>query len=198
MRIVVVDDHDAVRHGVIKYLDEHEHQCVGSAASVSEARAILNQTNPDLVVLDINLAEEDGLSLLKYKEAKSAHVVVLTMHDDEITLRRAKSAGAHGYVLKSEPLDSLVKVIEHCMNRKPNFALRGNIKKLMRKDFGLTNREREILRYLNHGLTAKEIAGLLFISEPTVKTHLGSIYRKLSAKDRAQAVSIAIENHLLD
>jgi DNA-binding CsgD family transcriptional regulator len=84
------------------------------------------------------------------------------------------------------------------MNRKPNFALRGNIKKLMRKDFGLTNREREILRYLNHGLTAKEIAGLLFISEPTVKTHLGSIYRKLSAKDRAQAVSIAIENHLLD
>lgn len=198
MRIVVIDDHDAIRHGVITYLDEHEHECVGSATSISEARAIMNQTHPDLIILDINLGSEDGLELLKYKEAQSVLVVVLTMHDDEVTLRRAKTAGAHGYVLKSEPLDSLIKVVEHCGNRRSSFALRGKIKKLMKKDFDLTPREREILRNLNHGLTAKEIAGLLFLSEPTVKTHLGSIYRKLSAKDRAQAVSIAIENHLLD
>ena len=140
----------------------------------------------------------NGIDLIRQSIATGidAKFVVLTMHDDSETLERAKQAGAAAYVTKSVPIEQLIQVLS-AVTQSSSFIESGAIKAAApKKDFGLTIREIEVLSLLPTGSTALAIAGVLFLTEATVKTHLASIYRKLGAANRAQAVSIGIENNL--
>jgi len=198
MKLAIVDDHSLIRSGVSNALANTEFKVVAEATSVKEGAAVINSYKPDICLVDINLGTGNGLDLIKQSVATGidSKFVVLTMHDDLETLELAKQAGAAAYVTKSVPIEQLIQVLVAVSETK-TFIKRGEIKAVSKRDFGLTAREIEVLSLLPTGATALAIAGVLFLTEATVKTHLAAIYRKLNAANRAQAVSIGIENNLI-
>jgi DNA-binding NarL/FixJ family response regulator len=198
MKLAIVDDHSLIRSGVSSALANTEFKVVAEATSVKEGAAVINSYKPDICLVDINLGTGNGLDLIKQSVATGidSKFVVLTMHDDLETLELAKQAGAAAYVTKSVPIEQLIQVLVAVSETK-TFIKRGEIKAVSKRDFGLTAREIEVLSLLPTGATALAIAGVLFLTEATVKTHLAAIYRKLNAANRAQAVSIGIENNLI-
>ena len=198
MKLAIVDDHSLIRSGVSSALANTEFKVVAEATSVKEGAAVINSYKPDICLVDINLGTGNGLDLIKQSVATGidSKFVVLTMHDDLETLELAKLAGAAAYVTKSVPIEQLIQVLVAVSETK-TFIKRGEIKAVSKRDFGLTAREIEVLSLLPTGATALAIAGVLFLTEATVKTHLAAIYRKLNAANRAQAVSIGIENNLI-
>lgn len=198
MKLAIVDDHSLIRSGVSNALANTEFKVVAEATSVKEGAVVINSYKPDICLVDINLGTGNGLDLIKQSVATGidSKFVVLTMHDDLETLELAKQAGAAAYVTKSVPIEQLIQVLVAVSETK-TFIKRGEIKAVSKRDFGLTAREIEVLSLLPTGATALAIAGVLFLTEATVKTHLAAIYRKLNAANRAQAVSIGIENNLI-
>jgi DNA-binding NarL/FixJ family response regulator len=198
MKLAIIDDHSLIRSGVSNALANTEFKVVAEAASVKEGAAIINSYKPDICLVDINLGTGNGIDLIKQSIATGieSKFVVLTMHDDSETLELAKQAGAAAYVTKSVPIEQLIQVLS-AVSESKTFIKRGEIKVVLKRDFGLTAREVEVLSLLPSGATALVIAGVLFLTEATVKTHLAAIYRKLNATNRAQAVSIGIENNLI-
>jgi len=198
MKLAIVDDHSLIRSGVSSALANTEFKVVAEATSVKEGAAVINSYKPDICLVDINLGTGNGLDLIKQSVATGidSKFVVLTMHDDLETLELAKQAGAAAYVTKSVPIEQLIQVLVAVSETK-TFIKRGEIKAVSKRDFGLTAREIEVLSLLPTGATALAIAGVLFLTEATVKTHLAAIYRKLNAANQAQAVSIGIENNLI-
>ena len=198
MKLAIIDDHSLIRSGVSSALANTEFKVVAEAASVKEGAAVINSYKPDICLVDINLGAGNGIDLIKQSIATGTNskFVVLTMHDDSETLELAKQAGASAYVTKGVPIEQLVQVLSAVSGSK-TFISRGEIKSVLKRDFGLTAREIEVLSLLPTGATALAIAGVLFLTEATVKTHLAAIYRKLNAANRAQAVSIGIENNLI-
>jgi DNA-binding NarL/FixJ family response regulator len=200
MKIVLVDDHALIRAGLANLLSQHKYEVVAEASSQSQALALINTHKPEIVLVDINLGSSSGLELIKAMRATgcSSKFVVLTMHDDSQTLEAAKDAGAIAFITKSAPTESLLEILHNIATGSDKFLKAGKINQIARaKDFKLTARELEILNLLPSGATANAIGALLFLTEATIKTHLASIYRKLAASNRAQAVSIAIENKLI-
>jgi DNA-binding NarL/FixJ family response regulator len=198
MKLAIIDDHSLIRSGVSNALANTEFKVVAEAASVKEGAAVINSYKPDICLVDINLAAGNGIDLIKQsiETGIESKFVVLTMHDDSETLELAKQAGAAAYVTKSVPIQQLIQVLS-AVSESKTFIKRGEIKVVPKRDFGLTAREVEVLSLLPSGATALAIAGVLFLTEATVKTHLAAIYRKLNATNRAQAVSIGIENNLI-
>jgi DNA-binding NarL/FixJ family response regulator len=198
MKLAIIDDHSLIRSGVSSALANTEFKVVAEAASVKEGAAVINSYKPDICLVDINLGAGNGIDLIKQSIATGieSKFVVLTMHDDSETLELAKQAGAAAYVTKSVPIEQLIQVLS-AVSESKTFIKRGEIKVVPKRDFGLTAREVEVLSLLPTGATALAIAGVLFLTEATVKTHLAAIYRKLDAANRAQAVSIGIENNLI-
>jgi DNA-binding NarL/FixJ family response regulator len=198
MKLAIIDDHSLIRSGVSNALANTEFKVVAEAASVKEGAAVINSYKPDICLVDINLGTGNGIDLIKQSIATGieSKFVVLTMHDDSETLELAKQAGAAAYVTKSVPIEQLIQVLS-AVSESKTFIKRGEIKVVPKRDFGLTAREVEVLSLLPTGATALAIAGVLFLTEATVKTHLAAIYRKLDAANRAQAVSIGIENNLI-
>ena len=132
------------------------------------------------------------------KSGSKSKFVVLTMQDDNQTLESAKEAGAIAFITKSAPTDSLLEILQAITTGSDKFLKAGKINQITpSKDFDLTARELEVLALLPTGATANAIGAVLFLTEATIKTHLANIYRKLAANNRAQAVSIAIENKLI-
>jgi DNA-binding NarL/FixJ family response regulator len=175
-------------------------EVVGEAASMAEGLAVINSTKPQICVVDINLGAGSGIDLIKMSNTKNTgcKFVVLTMHDDIQTLEAAKSAGASAYITKGAPIDALVEVLKSIMKYDSSFLKVGDIKKpVKKKDFQLTQRELQVLSLLPTGATAAAIGSMLFLTEATIKSHLASIYKKLDAANRAQAVSIAISENLI-
>jgi DNA-binding NarL/FixJ family response regulator len=200
VRIVLVDDHPLIRSGLATTLSMNGFEVVGEAASVAEGLAVINSTKPQMCVVDINLGAGSGIDLIKMSNTKNAgcKFVVLTMHDDTQTLEAAKSVGASAYVTKGAPIEALVEVLKSIMEYDSSFLKVGDIKKpVKKKDFQLTQRELHVLSLLPTGATAAAIGSMLFLTEATIKSHLASIYRKLDAANRAQAVSIAISENLI-
>ena len=200
MRILIVDDHELIRAGLSDALTKNGFEIIGEASSVAQALAMLNQYKPEITLVDINLGASSGVDLIEqaisYKSGSK--FIVVTMHDDTATLDAAKRAGATAFVTKSAPVESLIEVIEKIALGINGFFKAGEIKtSISKKDFQLTARELEVLALLPTGATASAIGSMLFLSEATVKTHLANIYRKLGATNRAQAVSIGIENLLI-
>ena len=198
MKLAIIDDHSLIRSGVSNALANTEFKVVAEAASVKEGAAVINSYKPDICLVDINLGAGNGIDLIKQSIATGieSKFVVLTMHDDSETLELAKQAGAAAYVTKSVPIEQIIQVLS-AVSESKTFIKRGEIKVVPKRDFGLTAREVEVLSLLPTGATALAIAGVLFLTEATVKTHLAAIYRKLNATNRAQAVSIGIENNLI-
>ena len=200
MKILLVDDHALIRAGLANLLTQNNHEVVAEASTSSQASALINTHKPEIVLVDINLGTSSGIDLIKEmkKSGAASKFVVLTMHDDTQTLESAKDAGANAFVTKSAPTESLLEILQTIATGTDKFLKAGKINQITEaKDFELTPRELEVLTLLPTGATANAIGALLFLTEATVKTHLASIYRKLAANNRAQAVSIAIENKLI-
>jgi DNA-binding NarL/FixJ family response regulator len=197
---MLVDDHPLIRQGLTETLTAKGFQVVGHAATVTEALAVLNSKDPEICLVDINLGSENGIEVIKkgLVQKSNCKFLVLTMEDDLRTLNEAKSAGAIAYMTKSSPVENMVEVFQSILDGNLEFIRLGNFKdyKILR-DFQLIQRELEVLALLPTGATAAAIGSLLFLAEATVKTHIGAIYRKLGAANRAQAVSIGLAENLM-
>ena len=200
MKILIVDDHELIRSGLANLLAQHKYDVVAEAATSSQASALINAHKPEIVLVDINLGSSSGIDLINEmkKSGSKSKFVVLTMQDDNQTLESAKEAGAIAFITKSAPTDSLLEILQAITTGSDKFLKAGKINQIKpSKDFDLTARELEVLALLPTGATANAIGAVLFLTEATIKTHLANIYRKLAANNRAQAVSIAIENKLI-
>ena len=200
MKILIVDDHELIRSGLANLLTQHKYDVVAEAATSSQASALINTHKPEIVLVDINLGSSSGIDLIKEmkKSGSKSKFVVLTMQDDNQTLESAKEAGAIAFITKSAPTDSLLEILQAITTGSDKFLKAGEINLIKpAKDFDLTARELEVLALLPTGATANAIGAVLFLTEATIKTHLANIYRKLVANNRAQAVSIAIDNKLI-
>lgn len=200
MKILIVDDHELIRSGLANLLAQHKYDVVAEAATSSQASALINTHKPEIVLVDINLGSSSGIDLINEmkKSGSKSKFVVLTMQDDNQTLESAKEAGAIAFITKSAPTDSLLEILQAITTGSDKFLKAGKINQIKpAKDFDLTARELEVLALLPTGATANAIGAVLFLTEATIKTHLANIYRKLAANNRAQAVSIAIENKLI-
>ena len=200
MKILIVDDHELIRSGLANLLSQHKYDVVAEAATSSQASALINTHKPEIVLVDINLGSSSGIDLIKEmkKSGSKSKFVVLTMQDDNQTLESAKEAGAIAFITKSAPTDSLLEILQAITTGSDKFLKAGKINQIKpSKDFDLTARELEVLALLPTGATANAIGAVLFLTEATIKTHLANIYRKLAANNRAQAVSIALENNLI-
>ena len=200
IKVVLVDDHPLIRKGLSQALNRDEISVVGEASSLSEGVALLNSTTPDICIVDLNLGSASGIELIKVGLIQNPNCafVVLTMEDDLDTLIAAKAAGARAYITKGSPIENLIEVVKTVLTDRKDFIKLGSFKDgAKRKDFGLTERELEVLQLLSSGATASAMGSILFLSEATIKSHLAAIYRKLEAANRAQAVSIAISEKLI-
>ena len=200
IKVVLVDDHPLIRKGLSQALNKDEISVVGEASSLSEGVALLNSTTPDICIVDLNLGSASGIELIKVGMVQNPNCafVVLTMEDDLDTLITAKTAGARAYITKGSPIENLIEVVKTVLTDRKDFIKLGSFKDgAKRKDFGLTERELEVLQLLSSGATASAMGSILFLSEATIKSHLAAIYRKLEAANRAQAVSIAISEKLI-
>jgi len=200
MKIAIIDDHSLIRSGVTAALANSNYEVVAEASSVEEGLAVINSLKPDICLIDINLGSGNGIDLIKksLSNGGKSKFVILSMHDDLATLDLAKQAGASGYLTKGAPIEQLLEILDVVATDNGKFIKKGQFQKaLENKDFGLTPRELEVLSLLPTGATAVALGGILFLTEATIKTHLASIYRKLGAANRAQAVSIGIENKLI-
>lgn len=200
IKVVLVDDHPLIRKGLSQALNKDEISVVGEASSLSEGVALLNSTTPDICIVDLNLGSASGIELIKVGLVQNSNCafVVLTMEDDLDTLMAAKAAGARAYITKGSPIENLIEVVKTVLTDRKDFIKLGSFKDgAKRKDFGLTERELEVLHLLSSGATASAMGSILFLSEATIKSHLAAIYRKLEAANRAQAVSIAISEKLI-
>jgi len=200
IKVVLVDDHPLIRKGLSQALNKDEISVVGEASSLSEGVALLNSTTPDICIVDLNLGSASGIELIKVGMVQNPNCafVVLTMEDDLDTLITAKAAGARAYITKGSSVENLIEVVKTVLTDRKDFIKLGSFKDgAKRKDFGLTERELEVLQLLSSGATASAMGSILFLSEATIKSHLAAIYRKLEAANRAQAVSIAISEKLI-
>lgn len=196
--VVLVDDHAIWREGVKGMLEDTIFQVIGEASNGKEAVELVPALRPRLILLDIRMSGGDGLEALeKLKTAcPQSAVVMLTTYDNPTYMARAIAGGAAGYVLKgvgrAELLETLEKVAsgESLLSAQElGRSLRAVSEGAARMDLisPLTTREEEVLRLLATGLSNREIGGMLFIAEATVKTHVEHIIGKLGVSDRVQA-----------
>ncbi|GAA3478404.1 response regulator [Streptomyces sp. NPDC002596] len=202
VRILLCDDHAVVRAGLLALLgSEPDIEVVGEAGSGEEAVALAARLTPDVVLMDLQLGEGiDGVEATRRIAATGVHVLVLTTYDTDADITRAIEAGATGYLLKAERPEELFAAIRSAAQGRTTLSppVASRVMARMRRPLPtLTDRERDILGQLSQGLGNRDIARALFISEATVKTHLGRIYDKLGVDTRAGAVAVAKEQRLL-
>ncbi|WFB07423.1 response regulator transcription factor [Streptomyces sp. LX-29] len=222
IRILLCDDHVVVRAGLLALLSsEPDIEVVGEAGSGEAAVALAARLGPDVVLMDLQLgAGIDGVEATRRIVAartggeepardraadapvpgSGPHVLVLTTYDTDADISRAIDAGATGYLLKAERPEALFAAIRSAAQGRtalsPPVASR-MMARMRQPRPALTGRELDILGQLARGLSNREIARALFISEATVKTHLGRVYDKLGVDTRAGAVAVAKEQRLL-
>jgi DNA-binding NarL/FixJ family response regulator len=201
LSVLVIDDHESVRAGIKVALSRAGHICVGEASSVSEARAQIAHTNPQVIIVDLSLPDGNGLEIVRWARSISNRIgiVVLTLNPAQDFLLTVMKSGASAFVEKSAPLVELISAIEHSQVAPLSFSAQG-ITRAIKKNHeanALTMRELQVLEKLSDGLSAGDIGLELFITEATVKTHLASIYRKLDSKNRIQAIIAAKKIGLL-
>jgi DNA-binding NarL/FixJ family response regulator len=216
-RIAIIDDHQLFREGMKRILEfEENFEVVAEGSDGSEALAIVEQHRPDIVIMDINMPNINGVEATKqlietYPDTK---VVVLSIHDDENYVMRALQTGATGYLLKEMDADTLIEAVKivaeggsylhpkvtHNLIREYRRLASGKEENKERKQevrwplHLLTRRECEVLQLLADGKSNRGIGEALYISEKTVKNHVSNILQKLNVNDRTQAVVVAIKN----
>lgn len=209
-RILIADDHQAMRQGVRTLLESHaDFQVVGEAADGREALNLAVETKPDIAILDYSLPLMNGLELSRAikHELPRTEILIYTMHDRESILIDVLRAGARGYVLKSDSGVHLVSAAKALAKRKPYFS--GAISETLLEHFidtnhstdksiMLTAREREIVQLIAEGKLNKQIAHMLGISVKTVETHRAAAMHKLKLRTTAELVLYAVRNNIVE
>ena len=203
MRVLVADDHQLMREGTAALLGADDRvEVVGLARDGREALALAERRAPDVVLLDLNMPEVDGLeACARLREGGGPEVLMLTVSDEEPDLYAALRVGAAGYLTKDVPPAELIEAVLAVARGEPRIA--PSMASRMLADLGrgaappedpletLTDREREVLALIAEGLRNREIADRLVISEPTVKTHVRHVLEKLRIRNRAEAAAFA-------
>jgi two-component system response regulator NreC len=212
MKLLLVDDHAVVRSGLRMLLEtEGDMSIVGEAETGSEALALAQQLQPDVIVMDITLPDLSGIEVTRQIHARlpGVAIVALTIHEDEQYFFEMMAAGASGYVPKRAAPEDLLSAIRAA--HRGEVFLHPSLTKMLVRDFlarpgggkspsatdGLTDREQEVLLHLAEGASNQEIADVLTISVNTVARHRENIMRKLNLHNRAELVKYAIRKGLI-
>ena len=200
-QVLIVDDHPIVRAGLEQALAKANFTICAVAASKNEAIVQIARTNPALILLDLNLPDGSGFEVANWARGISDRIgiVILTLNDAPELLLAALAARVSGFVLKSAPISEVIATLERALITPLSFTASGLHKALKAKAHlpNLSAREFEVLTILATGKSTKEIARQLYLSEPTIKSHLANIYRKLEVNNRISAVTVARNNSWL-
>jgi DNA-binding NarL/FixJ family response regulator len=197
-----VDDHHLLREGIATIMSHQPDMVlVAQAASGKDAIRQYREHNPDVTLMDLRLPDISGIDALIAirSEFPDARIIILTTFEGDVEIQRALEAGARGYLLKNMPPSELVQVIRqvHAGKKRLPPELAAQLAEHM-ADESLTAREVEVLKQVADGNRNRDIAEHLFISEETVKVHVKHIMDKLGAKDRTQAISIAVRRGIIE
>jgi len=203
--VLLADDHRMLRDSLRRSLEEHGFNVVGEAPDGAEAVRLAQALQPDVVLMDVSMPALDGVEATRQitRLVPHAQVVMLTMHADGDVMARAIQAGAIGYLVKDCSIDDVVATVRLAASGESVLspALAGSMLAGVKAVGGgkgngeapvISAREEEVLQLVADGMTLPEVAAALFISVKTVKNHLASIYSKLDARDRTQAVLRAV------
>lgn len=201
IRVLMVDDHPIVRFGLSAFLGLQEDiEVVGAAASGHEALLILKDTPVDIVLIDLRMPGLSGIETLERIKtiAPNTRPIVLSSFEYDEEIFAAVKAGARGYLHKDAPADDIVDAIRRVHEGKQVFPRRiANRLLNQRMSAGLSVREKEILELVAKGLTNREVAGTLGLSQFTVRNHLMHIMEELDVSDRTEAIFVAIQTGLI-
>lgn len=206
VRLMLADDHRMLREGLRRSLSEDGFDVVGEASDGEEAVRLAGDLRPDVILMDVTMPDVDGVEATRRirRLYPDIEVVMLTMHADESVISEALRAGAAGYLVKDCSIDEIAAAVRMAANDESDLspALAGAMLSEVRKmtpepateesDRIVTRREIDVLQLIADGCSTPEVAERLFISQKTVKNHLASIYQKLDARDRTQAVLQAV------
>jgi DNA-binding NarL/FixJ family response regulator len=204
IRVLIVDDHPIVREGVTAVLErERDIDVVGAADTIGEGLRLAAKFHPDVILLDLKLPDADAVDGVTSFAGKGRGIVVFTAHDTDDDVFRAIRGGARGYLLKGSAAAEIARAIrqvhagESYLSPRIAAKLVKEVTEPRRRTGLLSARERGVLRLVAAGLSNRQIAEALSISERTVKFHVTAIFNKLGAENRAQAVALAAERGLL-
>jgi DNA-binding NarL/FixJ family response regulator len=201
IRVLGVDDHPLLNEGIAAIINSQpDMQLVAQATSGSDAVRQFRQHQPDVTLMDLRLPDMSGIDTMIAIRAEfpEARVIMLTTFQGDVEIQRALEAGARGYLLKSMPPKEMVAVIRQVhagKKRIPSEIVAHLAEHLGEED--LTSRELEVLRHIAGGNRNRDIAERLFVAEETVKVHVKHIMDKLGAKDRTEAVAIAVRRGII-
>ncbi len=206
LKLMVVDDHQLFRDGIISMLSRNENlEIVGSASSVNELFEFLAKTKVDIVLIDISMRGEDGLYAIE--KARTTHpnvkFIVLTMHAEGQYVVKAVRSGAYGYLIKNSDEVELLNAIKQVsmgikyFNKEISHLMIGNMAIEGESHNKLSDRELEVLQLVSEGKTTKEIAEILFVSTRTVETHRVNMMKKLKVQNSAELIKKAARLQLI-
>lgn len=211
IEILIADDHSMIREGLKQLLElESDIKVIAQAKDGIETIDKIKEYQPDVILLDINMPNKNGLEVIEelHQKKVKTKILVLTIHNEVEYLYKAVEIGVQGYVLKDSESDVLISAIRS-INKgetyiQPNMAsllfkkLNSKEKEKEEKRINdLTKREIEVLKLITEGMLNKEIAHKLNISEKTVKNHVSNIFKKIDVSDRTQAAVFAIKNNIV-
>ena len=204
IRLMLADDHRLLRESLSRSMGEHGFEIVGEARNGLDAVELARSLHPDVVLMDVSMPEMDGVEACRqiHAEMPDIKVVMLTMHADQHVITNAIRAGACGYLVKdcsTEEIASAVRMAasgETALSPQLAASMLDEVRKLgttqTREERLVSRREEEVLQLIADGCSTSEVADRMYISQKTVKNHLASIYQKLDARDRTQAVLQAV------
>ncbi|MEJ9280349.1 response regulator transcription factor [Ureibacillus thermosphaericus] len=210
IRVLIADDHHVVRRGLLFFLKtQKDIEVVGEAKNGVEAVRLVEELNPDIVLMDLVMPEMDGIEATKQIKARwpEVQVIILTSFSDKDHVLPAIEAGAAGYQLKDIEPDDLVNSIRQVMHGESIMhpVATTQLEESLREEENLphvknplTPREQDVLAELTKGKSNREIASSLFVTEKTVKTHISNIFAKLEVQDRTQAALYAVKHGLTE
>jgi DNA-binding NarL/FixJ family response regulator len=210
VKILIADDHDVIREGIKSILSkETDYKVIGEASDGEEVIQKVKELKPDILLLDITMPKRSGLDLIRQVHylSPSTKIVIITMHRANIYIDKALKLGVKGYLLKENVVEDLIPALrriergEYYISSKATEYLVERVTQEKEYEIGgvtLSERERDVLRLVVEGKTAKEIARLLFISPRTVENYKNNLLKKFGFKRTSDLIKYAIKQKLFD